>query len=88
MESNTKFLNSFEKEQDIKFYKAFREEVNRLWDELIFSNYVCKHEECPYQDCMYHRHSTKMTYFADEDIPFYMPRSTEEMHSCMSYLDI
>jgi hypothetical protein len=37
---------------------------------------------------MYHMYSTKPNYFFDNEIPFYMPRSNEEMKSCMSYMDI
>lgn len=61
------------------------EQLNQLWDELIINHFYCKHEECPYQDCMYHIHSTKPNYFVGEDIPGYMPRSTEDMKRCMNW---
>lgn len=64
------------------------EYLNELWDELITNHFYCKHEECPYKDCMYHMYSTKSNYFLEDDIPFYMPRSNEEMKNCMSYMDI
>lgn len=64
------------------------EQLKELWDELIINHFYCKHEKCPHQDCMYHMCSTKSNYFADEDIPGYMPRSTEDMKRCMNYRDI
>lgn len=64
------------------------EYLNELWDELITDNFYCKHEECPYKDCMYHMYSTKPNYFVGDNIPFYMPESAEDMKNCMSYMDI
>lgn len=64
------------------------EYLGELYDELITDHFYCEHEECPYKDCMYHMYSIKPNYFLDEDIPFYMPRTNEEMKSCMSYMDI
>lgn len=62
--------------------------LDEIWDEIIEYNFSCKHEECPYEDCMYHKYTTKPTYFYGEDIPFYMPKNEKEMKTCMSYLDI
>lgn len=69
-------------------YDLYNSISNELWEGLITDHFFCKHEECPYKNCMYHKYSDKPTYFYDEDIPFYVPKSNEEMKDCMSFMDI
>lgn len=58
---------------------------DEIWEDDVLE--CCKHKECPYKDCIYHRYTTGYNLTID-CVPFYQPKNKEEMKTCMSYLDI
>lgn len=65
---------------------------NILNDDEFDERTICKHIECPYKDCNYHRHTTNkyadLSLFELEYIPDYIPKTQEEVECCMRYIDI
>lgn len=61
-----------------------------MWEINKDRQVVCKHWECPYRDCTWHQSSTfRYTSLSPwEDLPFYMPKDSENIENCMSYMDV
>ena len=71
----------------INFWDMFNDE-----DDEFNKKAICKHIECPYKNCNYHRYTdnkyTNISFFELENTPDYIPKTQEEMKYCMSYMDI